>query len=111
MSGHEKGCTCARGPYDTVYDNDLPHKHVVTMIQKLHANGEKIVFFSGRKESGRTSTMAWLLTHVGLKPGDYDLFMRADDDNRKDSFVKYDLFNEHVRGKFNVSAIFDDRKQ
>ena len=37
--------------------------------------------------------------------------MRAADDKRRDDAVKYDLFNEHVRDKFRVNLVLDDRAQ
>jgi hypothetical protein len=37
--------------------------------------------------------------------------MRKADDNRSDDIVKYELFMEHVAGKFNVKKIYDDRDQ
>lgn len=37
--------------------------------------------------------------------------MRKDGDTRRDSIVKRELFEEHVKGKFNVVAILDDRPQ
>lgn len=100
-----------RGPYDTNYENDLPHQHVIDVVRLLGDSGEDIIFFSGRKESGREGTMAWIDKHVPMHGYDYELYMRADDDNRKDDLVKFDLFNEHIRGKYNVTAVFDDRLQ
>lgn len=100
-----------RGPYDTNYENDLPHQHVIDMIFTLWHGGEDLVFFSGRKEAGREGTQAWIQENAYLGPSQYKLYMRADDDNRKDDLVKFDLFNQHIRGKFNVTAVFDDRLQ
>ena len=37
--------------------------------------------------------------------------MRPKGDQRKDVIVKEQLYNEHIKGKFNVVAIFDDRMQ
>lgn len=37
--------------------------------------------------------------------------MRPAGDMRKDTEVKLEMFNAHIRGKFNVEAIFDDRPQ
>lgn len=100
-----------RGPYDTNYENDLPHQHVIDLLFTLWHGGEKIIFFSGRKEAGRAGTQAWIQEHAYLGADQYELYMRADDDNRKDDLVKFDLFNEHIRGKYNVTAVFDDRLQ
>lgn len=37
--------------------------------------------------------------------------MRPEGDWRKDDIIKYELFNQHVRGKYNVDYLFDDLKQ
>ena len=37
------------------------------------------------------------------------LFMRASGDTRKDEIVKLELFDAHVRGKYDVRLVLDDR--
>ena len=37
------------------------------------------------------------------------LYMRPTGDMRKDTIVKRELYDEHIHGKFNIVAIFDDR--
>lgn len=39
----------------------------------------------------------------------YDLHMRKENDIRKDSIIKTELFFDHVDGKFNVLGVYDDR--
>ena len=52
------------------------------------------------------------LTELWLKenkiPYDY-IFMREEFDSRKDSPVKLDLFDKHIRDNFNVQLVFEDR--
>ncbi len=38
-----------------------------------------------------------------------DLLMRAPGDSRRDSIVKRELYEKHIKGKYNVVAVFDDR--
>jgi hypothetical protein len=35
--------------------------------------------------------------------------MRKTDDNRCDSIVKEEIYNEYIKDKYNVLAVFDDR--
>jgi hypothetical protein len=35
--------------------------------------------------------------------------MRRSGDNRCDSIVKEEIYREHIEGKYNVLAVFDDR--
>lgn len=37
--------------------------------------------------------------------------MRPQGDMRRDSIVKRELYENHIKGKYNVVAIFDDRPQ
>ncbi len=37
--------------------------------------------------------------------------MRKGDDTRPDAAVKEELYSQHIKGKYNVVAVFDDRLQ
>jgi hypothetical protein len=37
--------------------------------------------------------------------------MRQTDDNRKDSIIKEEIYDAHIRGKYNVLFVLDDRDQ
>lgn len=66
------------------------------------------IIVSGRDEVCREVTSHWLASnHI---PHDY-LYMRKEGDQRKDSIVKMEIFNEHIRDSFDVVAVFDDRPQ
>lgn len=39
------------------------------------------------------------------------LFMRRTGDTRKDNIIKREIFNEHIRGKYNVLFVLDDRSR
>lgn len=68
----------------------------------------KIIVMSGRDSICRTETEDWL--HDNNIYFD-ELYMRKQGDSRKDNLVKLDLFNEFIRGKYNVGVVFDDRDQ
>jgi predicted kinase len=70
----------------------------------------RVIFMSGRSKVCEGDTAQWLWNH-SLKTRDTYLFMREAGDSRRDYLVKYDLFNEHVRDKFNVLFVIDDRWQ
>ncbi len=38
-----------------------------------------------------------------------ELYMRANKDQRSDFIVKKELYDAHIKGKYNVVAVFDDR--
>lgn len=98
-----------RNPYDhTTVDTDVPNRPIIWMVQAAHHRGAQVIYMSGRSELARDKTRAWLNNHVGVAG---PLHMRAANDNRADNLVKRDLFDAHVRDKFNVVGVFDDRDQ
>lgn len=101
-----------RGPFDWArVGEDLPNQPVISVVQAMHAAGHQIVFMSGRSEDCRAETARWLRTHLP-EIGRYTvLHMRASGDQRKDSIVKVELFNAHVRDQYDVVAVLDDRNQ
>ena len=100
-----------RSPYDWMrVGEDEPVQAVIDAVKAAHAYGARIIFMSGRDASCRYITVGWLRQHVGPDMP-FKLFMRAEGDNRKDDIVKYELFNEHVRNKYHVKYVLDDRDQ
>ncbi|PZO60710.1 MAG: polynucleotide kinase [Phormidesmis priestleyi] len=95
-----------RSPYDASRcDRDQPNLPVLQTILKWQET-HKIIVMSGRTDDARVKTEAWLATH-GVK---YEaLHMRAFGDMRKDTVVKQEMYNQHLAGKVNVIAVFDDR--
>ncbi|MBJ8343960.1 polynucleotide kinase [Antrihabitans sp. YC2-6] len=67
-----------------------------------------VVLMSGRDDVCRPETEAWL-TKNGVE---YEfLLMRPAGDTRKDSVIKRELYEQHVKGKYNVRLVLDDRNQ
>lgn len=98
-----------RGPFDwDKVTTDLPNRIVIEQIEFHKSKGRKIILLSGRDTSARIKTEQWLNTHNIYCDA---LYMRKEDDNRKDSIVKLELYNEYIRDKYNVLCIYDDRLQ
>lgn len=97
-----------RSPYDMRrVGEDEPHEAVIAAVRAMHAAGHGIVYCTGRDESARWRTEAWLDQHVGVP---YEaLHMRAVGDARPDSVVKRDIFEREVRDRYHVVGVFDDR--
>lgn len=98
-----------RSPYDlSRCGDDLPNAAVIDAVHAAAADGMQIIYCSGREDSARDTTADWLTRHVGI-PG--PLYMRDADDKRKDSVVKRELFDQHIRDSFDVRYVLDDRQQ
>lgn len=101
-----------RSPYECEKaGDDLVNDAVyeVLLSYTLHRNNP-VIFMSGRNERCRVVTENWLNTALDFALP-YQLFMRADGDNRKDSVVKLELFNNHIRDKYYIDFVLDDRDQ
>lgn len=98
-----------RGPFEyDKCDTDMLNTSVETVIAAMQNYDHNIIFMSGRDESARAKTEKWLFDRGW---DDCPLYMRPAGDYRKDFIVKLELFNKHIRGKFNVAFCLDDRDQ
>jgi predicted kinase len=97
-----------RNPYDfTRCEQDGLNGSVRDALTGFRqAHGDKIVLLSGRGEEFRPQTQSWLAAHD--VPYD-ELWMRPAGDGRRDDLVKAELFDAHVRHRFNVRVSLDDR--
>lgn len=103
---------CARSPYDeTRVHEDRPNLPVIEAVTAMSRAGHEVVFCSGRTEGCRAATAVWLRTHLAEVGVHAVLHMRQVGDMRKDSVVKAEIFDRHIRDRYNVVAVFDDRKQ
>ncbi|SKI66538.1 phosphatase domain-containing protein [Mycobacteroides abscessus] len=111
-----------RSPYDyTQVHTDTVDEHVRWLVNRIFdlrvttgGYRTRVLIVSGRDDDCRDETVKWL-DNNGI-PFD-ELHMRPtgakDDQGNKlpDYRVKYDLFNQNVRGKYNVRFVLDDRDQ
>lgn len=99
----------SRNPYDTSrYAEDTLEDRLTALTNRLYTHDDtvKVIVMSGRDSAFRQVTEDWLDANGVWFD---ELHMRTEGDKRRDDAVKLDLFNEHVRDRFNVLASFDDR--
>ena len=81
-----------------------PNETAVEILRNARADGVATLIVTARKTMWRFHTILWL--HE--QQLDYDeLFMRGDDDNRKDYLVKRDLLDA-MRHRYNIVLAVDD---
>jgi predicted kinase len=96
-----------RGPYDLAKcETDLLNEEVARILAICDRADDYVILLSGRQSEYREHTERWLAKHQ--VPYD-ELWMRAADDRRGDDIVKAELFDEHVRHRFKVRFVLDDR--
>lgn len=89
-------------------EEDALNVPVFEVITKYAQDGYQIILLSGREDTFKPQTSNWLAMH---KVEYHQLLMRKAKDNRKDSIVKREIFDEHVKDKYYISFVMDDRNQ
>lgn len=101
-----------RSPYDYSKVSTDSQNEDVALIFRLLAGtsfvSNKLIVVSGRDSSCKQDTLNWL-DKWELTPD--LLYMRARGDSRKDSIVKKEIYDNEIKGKYNVLGVFDDRNQ
>jgi predicted kinase len=98
-----------RGPFEWHnVDRDYLNKIVSEQIHFHRGLGRKIILVTGRDESCRELTEDWC-EFYGIH---FDqMLMRPAGDNRKDTYVKQEIYETHLKDKYNVLCVYDDRLQ
>lgn len=102
-----------RSPYDYSRVAEDAVCSVVNELVYLYSSiGYEIIFVSGRDSICKEATQKWLdrHTHIVGSRG-FKLYMRTENDTRKDEIIKNELFFNHIANKYHVIAVFDDRNR
>jgi predicted kinase len=101
-----------RGWYDysKCYYDEVNHPVVDAVRTFLDAKGCIPVFVSGREETCRLDTIRFIAERALLPIVAPHVYMRKTGDHREDSIVKRELYEAHIRGKYNVLHVWDDRR-
>lgn len=105
-----------RSPYDytRVLEDEIDYAILGILADykvNTYGNGQ-VLIVSGRDHTCHDDTVRWL----NVAPHD-KIWMRDANDvdergnKRPDYMVKYDIFNNHIRGVYNVRFVLDDRDQ
>ena len=98
-----------RSPFDwDKVDRDSLNEIVAEQVEFHRSKGRKIFIVSGRDGSCKKLTEEWLAFHEIIYD---DFFMRPANDFRKDTAIKKEIYENHIKGKYNVLAVYDDRDQ
>ncbi len=95
-------------------DTDLLNHPIADIVKTSKL---PVIFLSGREDSCFKKTQEWLSKYeldsqILIDKTIYSgLLMRKTGDNRKDCIIKREIFDEHIKDKFYVEYILDDRNQ
>lgn len=101
-----------RDRFDPTTGEDVLN-YPIANILKVYDNQKvfdvDLILLTGREEKYREHTIIWLhkngITHYK------ELYMRKNRDFRKDFIVKKELYEKHIKGKYEVLFILEDRDQ
>lgn len=98
-----------RNPFDaSTCDQDLINDPVANLLKNYKKLDYTILLVSGREDRYREPTLCFLATHEIVFDA---LLMRKSKDNRKDSIIKTEIYNNHIKGKYFIEFVLDDRNQ
>lgn len=97
-----------RSPYDwNKVDYDTLNEIVAEQVEFHRSKGRKIIIVSGRDSVCKELTEEWLQ----FNNVHYDeIYMRPENDFRKDSIIKKEIYDKYIKSKYNVITAIDDRK-
>lgn len=98
-----------RSTYDySKVHTDLPNHNIIMIARLLSQSLLPIIIVSGRTDDCKFETAKWLYDNA--IPHD-KIFMRKAGDNRNDAIVKREIYENEIKEKYNVLAVFDDRNR
>ena len=98
-----------RNPFNALQcDTDTVNEPIAEIVRTYFAAGTRIILVSGREDNARELTINWLQQN---RIPYHDLFMRKEKDHRKDAIIKRELYDAHIRNKYFVQFVLDDRNQ
>jgi acid phosphatase class B len=106
----------AQDNWDEFYahcDEDWMNGDVCEVLEALAKAHFDILFVTGRRESARAKTLDWLERTFGPEIAKSEhLFMRSAKDGFCDDYVsKCRNYREHIKDKWTVRGVFEDRDQ
>lgn len=97
-----------RSPYEWSKVGEDKNDIYLSILSRYLQRNTRLFIFTGRDGSCLNETENWLY----LSNINYDkIFIRPAGNMEKDSLIKERLYNENIKGKYNVLSIFDDRNQ
>lgn len=93
-----------RSPYNAEKcDNDLLNEKIYSLIKE-----KNVILVSGREDKFRPQTLRFL-TENNIK---YRLLlMRKTGDQRNDAVIKKEIYENEIKGKYNIEFVLDDRNR
>lgn len=101
-----------RVPHDPTTGEDLlnyPVANILEVYDNQKVFPVSVILITGREEKYRKTTEDWLKKNgiTNYKA----LYLRQTGDRRKDFVVKKEIYEKHMKGKYDVLFVLEDRDQ
>lgn len=95
-----------RDPFDwaSIFEDAIDPR-LEQILKDYCYQGVAIIFVTGRPERARAATEKWLFDHELYS---YKLYMRADNDFSHGDDYKRKVYNDHIKGDYDVYCVFED---
>jgi len=96
--------------------NDTPNEWCVTLVTQMSVPEwgypPAIIFVTGREECFRSITECKILkwTRMCVRDNQCQLFMRPTKDYRADTVIKREIYENHIKDKYDILFCIDDRQ-
>lgn len=114
IDGSIADCTGIRSPYDGhLLHLDRPIEATRRILDYIDSSNPEwfeevhIIYVSGREDKWMEATSLWINNNGFPLPE--LIYMRKTGDTRKDTIVKKEIYENHIKGKYNVLGVIDDR--
>ena len=87
-------------------ESDILNPYIYNNLLLHVKDNSKIFFITGRAEEYRNKTQNWLKKHIKFE---YELYMKPDDYKLKDFDFKKEIYQNYIKDKYVVMAVYDDR--
>ena len=87
---------------------DVVDEKLRETVRAYKKAGYKIIIITGRDGLSLEKTIQWFVDNN--IPFDF-LYTKAENDFRKDSITKVEIYNQNIKGRYNVLCAYDDRDQ
>lgn len=96
-----------RGPFEwDKVGRDRPHYDIIELVQMYKSQDYKIIVCSGRDAVCKADTLEWL---VDFEVPFDRFFMRPEGNTDPDERIKYHIYLDHIKPKYDVRLVIDDR--
>lgn len=97
--------------FNAAMKDDTVNEWCAKLIRAMQYQHYEIIFVTGRCEEYGGITQHFLKNSGIQTAHPYTLFMRKDDDFRKDSIIKAEIYIHDIEPNYDVIFCIDDRKQ